>query len=357
MVFVDLKKAFDTVDHTILIAKMKQYGLSELALRFFRSYLENRSQGCLVNGHLSHKLPIKCGVPQGSILGPLLFLIFINDLPNCFNSGTAAMYADDTTVTFSADDTASLEFQINKELESLDKWLIVNKLSLNVSKTEFMLVTTRQKRAFINEALSININGKPISQVKSAKTLGLHIEETLSWSKHIEHIYKKVGPLLGLLKRLRNYVDLDTLVNIYNALIQPHLEYGCVVWDGLDKGLVVKLQRLQNRAARIITRASWEVRSNDILSNLGWETLKSRRYNLKKKFMTKVMNGRAPKYMEDLFRTKEQITSLVLRDASNKLAVPFPKTDCFKQSISYSGAILWNSLPRSERNAANFFTK
>ena len=185
------KKAFDTVDHTILIAKMKQYCLSELALCFFKSYLENRSQGCFVNGHLSHERPIKCGVPQGSVLGPLLFLIFINDLPNCFNLGTAAMYTDDTTVTFSVDDTASPELQINKELECLNKWLVVNKLSLNVSKTEFMLVTTRQKRAFINDALSININEKPIRQVKTAKMLGLHIEETLSWTKQVEFIYKK----------------------------------------------------------------------------------------------------------------------------------------------------------------------
>ena len=134
VVFVDLKKAFDTVDHAILITKLRRYGLNDLAIRFFRSYLENRSQSCLVNGHLSHKLPIKCGVPQGSILGPLLFLIFINDLPNCFNSGTVAMYADDTTVTFSAENTASLEFQINKELGSLENWLIANKLSLNISK-------------------------------------------------------------------------------------------------------------------------------------------------------------------------------------------------------------------------------
>ena len=105
--------------------------------------------------------------------------------------------------------------------------------------------------------------------------------------------------MLGLLKRVRNYVDLDTLANIYKGLIQPHLEYGCVVWDGLDKGLAITLQRLQNRATRIIARSSWEVRSKDILSNLGWETLKSSRYNLKKKFMAKVMNGRSPKYIED----------------------------------------------------------
>ena len=217
-----------------------------------------------------------------------------------------------------------------------------------------MLVTTRQKRAFIDDKLSININSKPISQVKSTETLGLHIEETLSWSKHLEHIFK-VGPLLGLLKRIRNCVDQDTLVSIYKAFIQSHLEYGCIVWDGLDKGLTLKFQRLQNRAARINTRSIWEVRSKDILANLEWETLENRRYNLKKKFMFKVMNGRAPEYIKDLLRPKEQITSLVLRDDVNKLAVPFPKTDCLKHSINYSGAILWNSLPRSQRNATFFF--
>ena len=114
----------------------------------------------------------------------------------------------------------------------------------------------------------------------------------------VETHARSFGPLSGLLNRIRNYVDQDTLVSIYKALIQPHLEYGCIVWDGLDKGLVLKLQRLQNRAARIITRSSWEVRSKYILANLEWETLENRRHNLKKKFMSKVMNGRAPEYIE-----------------------------------------------------------
>ena len=191
VVFVDLKKAFDTVDHSVLISKFERYGLNELALRLFSSYQENRSQCCFVNGHLSHTLPINCGVPQGSILGPLLFLLFINDLRNCFSSGLASMYADDKTVSFNADNTTTLEFLIKKDLESLDKWLKANKLSLSVKVTEFMLVTTRQKRQFIDEALSICIKNKPIKQVRSSKTLGLYIEETLSWSKHVEHILKK----------------------------------------------------------------------------------------------------------------------------------------------------------------------
>ena len=192
--------------------------------------------------------------------------------------------------------------------------------------------------------------------VKSVKTLGLHLQENLSWTKHTDHISKKVGPALGLLKRVRDLVDFDTLVIIYKALIQPHLDYGCVVWDGMDKGLAIKLQKLQNRAARIITRSCYDVRSCDILADLGWETLEKRRYRLKKSMMTKIMNRKAPKYLEDLFRPKQSKSSLVLRDAANKLEIPMPKTDCFKQSISYSGAALCNKLSTNERKATTFFS-
>ena len=134
VVFIDLKKAFDTVDHLIVIDKLRRYGLNEQTLNFFTSYLENRSQRCFVNGHLSQKVSVRCGVPQGSILGPLLFLIFINDLPNCFDTAKTTMYADDTTLTFCASDTNSLESQINSELKQLNQWLVANKLTLNVSK-------------------------------------------------------------------------------------------------------------------------------------------------------------------------------------------------------------------------------
>ena len=160
---------------------------------------------------------------------------------------------------------------------------------------------------------------------------------------------------MGLLKRVRDFVGQDTLISIYNALILPHLEYACVVWDGLDKGLAIKLQRLQNRAARIITRSSWDERSCDILLKLGWLSLDKRRYNHKKKLMSKIMNGRAPKYLIDLFRPKESNSQIGLRDSLNKLAVPLPKTDCYKQSISYSGSVLWNNLATSERIAKNVF--
>ena len=137
---LDLKKAFDTVKHDILLSKMNLYRIRGIALDWFRSYLTNRTERCLVNGSLSRICSLKCGVPQGTILGPLLFLIYINDLPNCLTSCQPRMYADDTHITYADVDVNSIQLNLNHDLGNLNKWLISNKLALNTAKTEFMLI-------------------------------------------------------------------------------------------------------------------------------------------------------------------------------------------------------------------------
>ena len=175
VVFLDLKKAFETVDHDILQSKMNLYGVQGIALDWFRSYLTNRTQRCLVNGSLSRICSLKYGVPQGTILGPLLFLIYINNLPNFLNSCQSRMYADDTHITYADVDLNSIQLNLNRDLRSLNKWLISNKLTLNTAKTEFMLIGSRQKLSTLSSQPELSIDNVPIEIVTSVCKIARNI--------------------------------------------------------------------------------------------------------------------------------------------------------------------------------------
>ena len=147
VVFLDLNKAFDTVDHKILLSKLKNYGISGNAYQWFESYLENRTQICSINGSLSSKRILSCGVPQGTILGPLLFFLYINDLPNCLSYCDPIMYADNTHLTYASDNVENIESYLNQDLENIYSWLRANRLTLNMTKKEFMLIESRQRQS------------------------------------------------------------------------------------------------------------------------------------------------------------------------------------------------------------------
>ena len=234
--------------------KVAKSGVDQDALKWFKSYLTNRLQRCNVNNHLSSATPLNCGDPQGSIIGPSLFLIHINDLPNCLSLGSPRMYADDTNVTFAASDMLGLETRINTELKSINLWLRANKLSLNVAKTEFMVISSRQKLQSLNDkTININVEGVKINQTDNNKALGLDIDENLSWKEHIHAISKNVASSIGAIKRVRPFISMHTAIEIYKGLIEPHFDYCRAVWDSLSQQLSEKLQKLQNRAARVIT--------------------------------------------------------------------------------------------------------
>ena len=213
MLFIDLKKVFDTIDQEIILRKLANYGVDPNALRFFASYLWNRSQKCTVNGALSSASKLTRGVPQGSIvLGPLFFLIYINDLPNCLDMSYAKMFADDTNITVPGCTFAELEQATNSELTNIYSWLKANKLSLNIAKTELMVVSSRPKFLAENcSELNIQLDNQPISRVENAKSLGLIIDDRLSWSNHIkEHAESVISDVRVTWERVSQKLNILT---------------------------------------------------------------------------------------------------------------------------------------------------
>ena len=208
-------------------------------------------------------------MPQGSILGPLLFLIYINDLPKSLQNAVPRMFVDDTNLTLSAKTLTELKLALAPELNNLSCWLKANKLSLNVAKTELMITGSRQRLSVQCDDVEIRIDDQIIERVDHTKSLGLIIIDAhLSWCKHVEEICKKVSSAIGALKRVWPFISKETAILIYNALIIPHFDYCSPVWDCLSGYLSDKLQNLQNRAARVITKSPFDTSSNHLLSTL-----------------------------------------------------------------------------------------
>ena len=348
VLFIDLKKAFDTIDHGIILRNLTIYGVDESALRFFASFLCNRSQKCSVNGVLSSASKLACWVPQWSIPGPLLFLIYINDLPNCLDISRAKLFSDDTNITIPGSTFSNLEQATNSELINLYSGLKVNKPSLNIARTEFMAISTHQKFLAENcSEINIQLDSQLICTAEHAKSLGLIIDYWLSWSYHIREQCRKISSTIGALKRIRSPISRSTAVQIcnVNALIQPHFDYCSPLWDGLSYYLCEKLQKLQNWAARAILQANRRAKWSLLLETVKWDQLSLRKKKQKAIMMSKSLNGLAPVYWHELF--SERHTDYDLRDSLRKLYLLKPRAGYLKRSSGYSGALLSNFLPES----------
>ena len=242
-VFIDLAKAFDTVDHSILLSKLQRYGIRGTPHRLFSDYLNNRKQRTIINNIYSNSEQITCGVPQGSILGPLLFNLYFNDIAKT-SLLTTRLFADDAYFSYHSKNSNLLQVTVNKELSKINNWLKVNKLSINYSKTSYIIFTNKKKN---NLEFNISMENNQLQRVLHIKYLGIVIDEKLKWRQHIETLRTKISRASYILSKLRHYVDLNTLKLTYYNLVYPFLNYCITVWGGASKSILQPIVNLQKK--------------------------------------------------------------------------------------------------------------
>ena len=341
-IFLDLSKAFDTINHQILLYKLKTYGIRGIAYSWFENYLSNRSQYVAFKSHESMRLDIKCGVPQGSILGPLLFLIYINDIIHSSPLLTYILFADDTNLFYSHKNLNTLTTTLNCEVDKVSKWFKCNKLSLNINKTCCIYFShNRSHNAPIHDP--ILIDGSPLSFKDSTKFLGVTIDSHLSWDNHIHNICNSVSRATGILYKLRYLLDDKTLFMLYNALILPHLNYCNIVWGNSATTKLNSILLLQKRAIRVCTRSGYLAETEPLFRCL--KTLKIFDINLYQTafFMHKYNLKLLPSAFQNLFHRNTDVHTYPTRH-SRDFHLNNPKILLAHKSIRHNGPDIWNAL-------------
>ncbi len=355
-IYLDLKKAFDTVDPDILLQKLFAIGIQETEFQWFKCYFANRSQSVSVNGASSSTLPIECGVPQGSILGPLLFTLYINDLPEVTKHSKVVLYADDTALFVSSKNLAEIQTKLSEDLDSVSRWLAENRLTLNAKKTKCMLFGSPQKLARVREELRIQIDGEFLEHVKVFKYLGLWFDSVLNWKHHVDCVAKKISQRIGIQSRIRPYISADTAKILYESMIAPIISYGDLIWSKGPVCNTVRMQRLQNRAGRTILRCNRRTHIADIHSTLGWMTCEDSIKLHKCIMVGKCIFGKVPSYLRGKFMFARDFHSHLTRHAHTGLFVPRVTSNAGKKLLCYDGAVTFNSLPSNIQASLNFTT-
>ena len=341
MVLLDITKAFDRVWHKGLLFKLENIGIKGPLLLWLKSYLSNRNQRVVMENKISNLCEILAGVPQGSILGPLLFLVFINDIDQGIHSDIS-LFADDTALIHSFSHVKISEISINEDLNILSKWSESWMIKFNPTKTKFMLFSNKKKN---KSQLHLFLNKIPLEQVKCSKHLGIHFTDDLRWSDHIDKIVKKANSKIGCLYRSKEKFLRRDKINIYCSIIRPALEYGSVIYDNCSLLDSNKIEGVQKFAARVCTGALKRTEYIKLQNELGWISLKSRRRIYKGILTYKILNNLTPTFLKTNFKF-QNILIRTLR-TTNRLIQPKCRLNSYSSSLFPSQTTFWNNLPNN----------
>ena len=345
-VFCDVSKAFDKVWHRGLLYKLNKIGVRGKVYVWLCNYLNNRKQRVVINGHSSSWKSVNAGVPQGSILGPLLFLIFINDIVANIDSNIR-LFADDTSLYILVENPYAAATCLNKDLSKILKWAEDWLVLFNPSKTEDMIISRKLTR---DDHPDIVFNNTVIPQVESHKHLGIHLSNNCQWNEHIKFVLDKSWQKLNILRSLKFKVDRLSLQQMYFSFIRPLLEYSDVVWDNCSRQQKNLLESVQLEAARIVTGATKLTSFNNLYIETGWEKLELRREKHKLIVLYKMINGLVPNYLEELLPPLVQETARYNLRNDLDFRTILTRTKLYYDSVLPSAIRAWNNLSDDVRN-------
>ena len=347
-VFLDLSKAFDSLDHEILLYKSNNVGIRGLPLQLLSSYLTDRVQTVYCNSSFSTFGTIKQGVPQGSILGPVLFLIYVNDVVHASNKCSFTIFADDTSLIYAEENINDLHNTVQDDLRCISEWILCNKLKLNIQKTNLILFKNRSQHHVIP---SVKLNNEEIQQVQQVKFLGIFVDEHLNWKSHINYITSKLSKICGLLYRVRNQLPQTALTCLYYTLCYPHLMYCVSVWGCTWPTYLNDASLAQKRIVRTINFKGKYDHTADIFMNSHLFNF----YSIHKYFLLlaiyKYINFQMGHENNNIFTFTNH--SYNTRRNCNTLKCPQARTTLFHNSFLCTGPNLWNSLPEQFKSITN----
>ena len=346
VLFLDLQKAFDTVDHQILLQKLYHYGVRGKAHNLLKSYLSGRTQRTKIKNVLSELASILWGVPQGSVLGPLLFLIYINDLPNA-SELFSWLFADDTALALSSDNIQDLEKRFNCEVNKVQNWLLANRLSVHyMDKTQFMLVQAPNKkgRAIASSNFRLFMGEHEIERTDNYKYLGIFIDDKLNWDIQVKKLCSKLSSVCGVISKVRHYLGREALMLIYNSLFDSRLRYGILAWGTTSEQKLSKLRSLQNRAVRFITFSSFRTSVAPLYASLKILPLNKMLFMQKSIFMHSIHYNSLPFALQSYCEQPEHRYSTRYKTSGNYV-LPKSITNRGQRSIKYTGPKAWAEVP------------